>query len=90
MANEILTSLGSVNSSFPKVTGTTVGSKHGLDVVVKSGVMTGLESADYIAAVESPTNTITYTFKSGGSGGSTLGTVVIVYTGENDFTVTRS
>jgi len=39
-----------------------------------------LKPFDYCAMVISPTTTETYTFKSGGAGGTTTNTVVIVYT----------
>jgi hypothetical protein len=39
-----------------------------------------LSPYDYVVMVESPAGTETYTFKSGGSGGTTTNTVVIVYT----------
>jgi hypothetical protein len=39
-----------------------------------------LKPFDYCAMVISPTTTETYTFKSGGSSGTTTNTVVIVYT----------
>lgn len=39
-----------------------------------------LPQFDYLAMVIAPAGTETYTFKTGGSGGTTVATVVIVYT----------
>ena len=39
-----------------------------------------LSPYDYVTMTESPPGTETYTFKSGGSGGTTTNTIVIVYT----------
>jgi hypothetical protein len=39
-----------------------------------------LPQFDYVAMVISPATTETYTFKTGGSGGTTVATIVIVYT----------
>lgn len=48
--------------------------------VLLSGAGLGLPSWDYAALVISPATTETYTFKSGGASGTTVATVVIVYT----------
>ena len=47
-------------------------------VAASSGL--GLPGYDYVSLAISPATTETYTFKSGGSGGSTVATVTIVYT----------
>ncbi len=39
-----------------------------------------LKPYDYVTMTEAPAGTETYTFKTGGSGGTTTNTVVIVYT----------
>lgn len=82
-----MTALGDVDSTAPKVTGTTAGSKHALDVALQSG--SGPLSGviwDYLDASGVGTATETYVFKNGGVGGDVVRTIVITYTG-SDFIV---
>jgi hypothetical protein len=48
--------------------------------VLISGSGIGIPAYDFVSMVISPSDTETYTFKTGGSDGSTVATVIIVYT----------
>lgn len=72
----------SVDAGFPKVTGTTIStSKHAMDVSVH-GVGNFLEGIifDYISAAYPTSSSEVYTYKSGGSGGTTVATITVSYT----------
>lgn len=58
MGNTILVTStdNTVDSNFPKVTGTTLGDKHMIDVAVPGGVA----SAIYATIVDEPSSTVTY------------------------------
>jgi hypothetical protein len=68
-----------------KVTGTTVDTKHGQDVYVLGGTVgTGgmLDGIiyDYVAVTYPDVDEEVYTFKTGGSGGTTVATITVLYT----------
>lgn len=80
----ILTSTDpSVDSQFPRVTGTTTSaSKHGLDVAIISNKGSPLDSVSWDALdVQQTSSTVeTYVFKTGGISGTTVATCVVTYT----------
>lgn len=88
MANQILTNNGSIDANFPKVTGTTVGSDHGLDVNVIGGSITVAVGGSPIADInydavdiqQTSATVETYVFKSGGIAGATVATCTVTYT----------
>lgn len=55
------------------------GTKYDLRVSPTDGMLAGL-TYDYVEMAISPATTETYTFKTGGASGTTVATVVIVYT----------
>lgn len=59
--------------------GQPVSGSNPLPVYQSAGVLVS-ESFDYISAAYPNATTETYTFKSGGSGGTTVATVTVVYT----------
>lgn len=67
-------------------------SKNAQDVNVLNGMLSGIEF-DFVSMVIDPSTTETYTFKTGGSGGTTVATITIVYQSssrEDISTVTKS
>jgi len=50
-----------------------------LNVATSSTISNGLESADYLGFAYPNTTTEVITYKSGGSGGTTLGTITLIY-----------
>lgn len=80
MANEILTSKGSINANFPKVTGTTVGSKHGLDVVLIGGAPIADLNWDAVDVQQTSSTVETYLFYTGGLAGTLVATCTVTYT----------
>lgn len=87
-STQIGTAVGTIDDEQPKVTGTTIGSDHGLDVNVIGGSIT-------VAVGGSPLNDInwdacdvqqtsatvrTYVFKTGGLAGTTVATCTLTYT----------
>lgn len=63
---------------FKNVTGTTVGTKRYLDVFTTGGA--GIPNWDYLDVQQTSPTVETYVFKIGGSGGTTVRTIVITYT----------
>ncbi len=59
--------------------GSAVSSANRLPVDAANGILSGI-SWDYMSVAYTDADTETYTFKSGGSGGTTVATVVINYT----------
>jgi hypothetical protein len=76
--NPLLTGVSSINGTSP--TSVYVNpTNHGLNLNTVSGINLG--NYDYVSMALSAANTTeTWTFKTGGSGGTTVSTVVIVYT----------
>lgn len=70
------------NSAHKKITRTDVGStKSALDVAIVSGVpLVANVDFDYIDIQQTSSTVETYVFKSGGSGGTTVLTIVVTYT----------
>jgi hypothetical protein len=97
MANtQILTSIGDVSTTEPKVTGTTVGADHGLDVNVIGGSITVAIGGSPLGDINwdaysftSGATTDTWVFKSGGLGGTTVATFVQTYTDSTKATVSN-
>lgn len=80
-ANLILTSTeNAVDADQPKVTGSTVGLKHGLDVALVGGSPLSGVAWDYLDVQQTSSTVETYVFKTGGSGGTTVATCVVTYT----------
>lgn len=59
--------------------GQVVSSTNKLPVTDTAGIMSGI-AYDYMSVAYTDSDTETYTFKSGGSGGTTVATIVINYT----------
>ena len=80
----ILTSTDpSVDTRFPRVTGTTSGAKHALDVsVINTSLGSPLSNVSWDALdVQQTSATVeTYVFKTGGLAGTTVATCVVTYT----------
>lgn len=80
MSIQISTAKGSVDTTTPKVSGTTVGSKHALDVIIQGGSGLAGVSWDFCDIQQTSATVETYVFKTGGSGGTTVRTIVVTYT----------
>ena len=88
MANQIGTATGAINTGQPRVTGTTVGADHGLDVNIIGGAVTvnvggsPLADINWDAVSVAQTSAVieTFTFKSGGLAGTTVSTCTVTYT----------
>lgn len=73
------------NTQFPEVTGTLVGTKFSLDT--NSSTPLGAPPGTNYFALSQTSLTDVYTFKSGGSGGTTLRTTTITYTDSTKATI---
>lgn len=80
MADKILANETISGNSLNEITSTTIGTKAGLDVSVLGGLLSGV-TYDYISMALSSADTVeTYTYKSGGSGGTVVAVIVVTYT----------
>jgi len=74
-------------SEVQNITFSTIGTRRPLDVTsIGAGPLSGVVW-DYMSLAVSPATTETYTFKSGGSGGTTVKTITIVYTSSTRETI---